>query len=159
MAYSENHKCKCFHTLVVCLVLHLSMASVKSHESFHAPHKYAMWKKKGVFWKVRYTSQLSLFKPNSLNKLWIYTCSWLCEYTEPCVKVARCKYTVFFYSDKFRDRDDVGACCNIAIGACCNTLTVEQIGRILGWIVPIVIQAPKLAWDISTVIKYILSDW
>ena len=38
----------------------------------------------------------------------------------------------FFYNYKFRDRDDVGACCNIAIGACCNTLTVEQIGRIFG---------------------------
>ena len=30
----------------------------------------------------------------------------------------------FFYNYKFRDRDDVGACC--------NTLTVEQIGRIFG---------------------------
>ena len=41
-------------------------------------------------------------------------------------------YTVFFHNYKFRDRDDFGACCNIAIGACCNTLTVEQIGRIFG---------------------------
>ena len=33
---------------------------------------------------------------------------------------------------KFRDRDDVGACCNIALGAGCNTRTVEQIVRICG---------------------------
>ena len=26
----------------------------------------------------------------------------------------------FFYNYKFRDRDDVGACCNSAIGACYN---------------------------------------
>ena len=38
----------------------------------------------------------------------------------------------FFYTYKFRDRDDVGACCNIAIGARCTTLTVEHIGRIVG---------------------------
>ena len=40
------------------------------------------------------------------------------------------RYIVFFYNYKFRDRDDVGACCNSALGAGCNTLTVEQIGRI-----------------------------
>ena len=48
------------------------------------------------------------------------------------LQVARCRYTVFFYNYKFRYRDDVGACCNIAIGAGCNTLTVEQIVRIFG---------------------------
>ena len=37
-----------------------------------------------------------------------------------------------FYYCKFRDRDDVGACCNSCLGAGCNTLTVEQIVRILG---------------------------
>ena len=42
------------------------------------------------------------------------------------------RYTVFFYNYKFRDQDDVGECCNIAIGACCNTLTVKQIERIFG---------------------------
>ena len=71
--------------------------------------------------------------------------------------ISRC--TVFFYNYKFRDRDDVGACCNLSIGAGCNTLTVEHIVRILGWIVKIVIQAPKLACDIYIIIKYILSDW
>ena len=40
--------------------------------------------------------------------------------------------TVFFYNYPFRERDDVGACCNIALGACCNALTVEQICRIFG---------------------------
>ena len=39
---------------------------------------------------------------------------------------------VCFYNYKFRDRDDVGACCNIAIGASFNILTVEQIVRICG---------------------------
>ena len=44
------------------------------------------------------------------------------------------RYAVFFYNYKFRERDDVGACCrpNIALGVGCNTLTVEQIGRFLG---------------------------
>ena len=42
------------------------------------------------------------------------------------------RHTVFVYYYKFSERDDVGACCNIAIGAGCNTLTVEQIVRILG---------------------------
>ena len=42
------------------------------------------------------------------------------------------RYTVFFYYYKFGERDDVGACCNSCLGASCNTLTVEQIGRILG---------------------------
>ena len=41
-------------------------------------------------------------------------------------------YTVFFYNYKLRDRDDVGACCNIAVGASCNTITVEQIVRMCG---------------------------
>ena len=35
-------------------------------------------------------------------------------------------------SYKFRERDDVGACCNIALGVSCNTLKMEQIVRILG---------------------------
>ena len=65
----------------------------------------------------------------------------------------------FFDNYKFRDRYDVGACCNIAFGAGCNTLTVEQIVRMCGVNLQIVIQAPKLACDISIVIKYILSDW
>ena len=39
-------------------------------------------------------------------------------------------YTVLFNNYQFRDRDDVGACCNIVIGASCNTLTMEQIVRI-----------------------------
>ena len=58
------------------------------------------------------------------------------------------RYTVFFYNYKFRERDDVGACCNIVLGAgcnivlgaCCNivlgagcnTVTVEQIACICG---------------------------
>ena len=42
------------------------------------------------------------------------------------------RYIVFVYNYKFRERDDVGACCNIALGVGCNTLTVEQIGRIVG---------------------------
>ena len=37
------------------------------------------------------------------------------------------RYTVFFYNYKFRERDDVGACCNTSLGAGCNTVTVEQI--------------------------------
>ena len=40
------------------------------------------------------------------------------------------RYTVFFYNYKFRERDDVGACCNIALGVGCNTGTVEQIASI-----------------------------
>ena len=40
------------------------------------------------------------------------------------------RYTVFFYNYKFRERDDVGVCCNIALGVGCDNLTVEQIGRI-----------------------------
>ena len=31
------------------------------------------------------------------------------------------KYAVFFYNYKFRERDYVGACCNIAHGPGCNT--------------------------------------
>ena len=42
------------------------------------------------------------------------------------------RYTVFLYYYKFREQDGDGASCNIAIGASCNTLTVEQIVRILG---------------------------
>ena len=33
---------------------------------------------------------------------------------------------------KCHERDDVGACCNIAIGAGCNIVTVEHIVRIFG---------------------------
>ena len=66
---------------------------------------------------------------------------------------------VFFYNYTFCERDDVGASCNIDLGEGCNTLTVKQIVRILGLIVQIVIQAPKLAPDISIDIKSILSDW
>ena len=69
------------------------------------------------------------------------------------------RYTVFFYNYKFHERGDVGACCNIALGSGCYTLTVEQIGRILGGIVQIAIQAPKLASAISMVIDSILSNW
>ena len=42
------------------------------------------------------------------------------------------RYTVFFYNYTFRERDDVGASCNIGLGVGCNTLTVEQIVRIFG---------------------------
>ena len=42
------------------------------------------------------------------------------------------RYIVFFCNYNFCDRDDVGSCCNIAIGAGCNTHTVEQIVRIFG---------------------------
>ena len=31
------------------------------------------------------------------------------------------KYMVSFYNYKFRERDDVGACCNIGLGVSCNT--------------------------------------
>ena len=48
--------------MVLCLVLHLSMPRVNSCESSHERQKYAMWKKKGVFWNILYTCQLSLFK-------------------------------------------------------------------------------------------------
>ena len=64
-------------------------------------------------------------KPN--YRLQIYTSSWLCEYTEPCIKSLDVGTPYFFYNYKFRDRDDVGAYCNSALGARCNTLTVEQI--------------------------------
>ena len=51
----------------------------------------------------------------------------------------------------------------LGIGASCNTLTVEQIGRICGVGVNRAncdtSEAPKLAYDISIVIKYILTDW
>ena len=46
----------------------------------------------------------------------------------------------------------------LCMGVGCNALTVEQIGRIFGSIVQIVIEASKLACDISMVIKSILSD-
>ena len=42
------------------------------------------------------------------------------------------RYIVFFYYYKCCERDEVGESCNIAFGASCNTLTVEQIVRILG---------------------------
>ena len=43
------------------------------------------------------------------------------------------RYTVFSTIANFvSERDDVGACCNSCIGASCNTLTVEQIVRIIG---------------------------
>ena len=54
------------------------------------------------------------------------------------------RYTAFFYNYKFRERDDVGASC--------NTFKVEQIVCVLGRIVQIVKQSPKLACDISIVI-------
>ena len=41
----------CFRIIVVSLVLHLSMSSVKSHESSHVRNKYAMCKKNCVFEK------------------------------------------------------------------------------------------------------------
>ena len=31
------------------------------------------------------------------------------------------RYIVFFYNYKFREGDDVGACCNIVLGVGCNT--------------------------------------
>ena len=42
------------------------------------------------------------------------------------------RYIVFVYNYKFRERADVGTCCNSALGVGCNTLTVEQIVRIFG---------------------------
>ena len=30
-------------------------------------------------------------------------------------------YTVCFYNNKFRERDDVEACCNTCLGVSCNT--------------------------------------
>ena len=33
--------------------------------------------------------------------------------------------TIFYY--KFRDRDDAGACCNIAIGASGNTQIIRKL--------------------------------
>ena len=39
---------------------------------------------------------------------------------------------MFVYNYKFREPDDVGACCNSCLGAGCNTDTVEQIMCILG---------------------------
>ena len=68
------------------------------------------------------------------------------------------RYTVFFYNYTFRDRDDVGACCNIAIGSSCNTLTVKQIGRVCGVNRTNCDTSTNVACDISIVIKYILSD-
>ena len=43
-------------------------------------------------------------------------------------------YTAFFCNYKFRERDDIGACCNICLGVGCrpNTVTVEQIACICG---------------------------
>ena len=49
MSYSENHYCKCFRTMAVCLVTHLSRSRVKSGKSSHARQKYAMWKKTYIF--------------------------------------------------------------------------------------------------------------
>ena len=69
------------------------------------------------------------------------------------------RYIVFFYNYTFCERDDVGACCNIALGVDCNTVTVEQTVRIFAVIRDnniIVIQAPKLASDIYIVVKSIL---
>ena len=40
--------------------------------------------------------------------------------------------TVVFYNYTFRERDDVGACCNSCHGAGCNTVSVEKIGAFLG---------------------------
>ena len=42
------------------------------------------------------------------------------------------RYTAFFYNYKFRERDDVGACCNSFLGASCNTFTMEQIACVFG---------------------------
>ena len=42
------------------------------------------------------------------------------------------RHIVFFYNYKYRERDDVGACCNSCLGVSCNTLTVEQIACIFG---------------------------
>ena len=44
------------------------------------------------------------------------------------------RHTVFFYNYKFRERDDVGACCNFCLGVDCrpNTVPVEQIVCIFG---------------------------
>ena len=41
------------------------------------------------------------------------------------------RYAVSFYNYKFRERDDVGACCNSGLGQVV-TLTVEQIVCIVG---------------------------
>ena len=38
------------------------------------------------------------------------------------------RYIVFFYNYKFRERDDVGACCNICLGVGCNTNSGSGIG-------------------------------
>ena len=56
--------------MVVCLVLHLSMSSVKSLESSHALHKYAMWRKQCVFWKVLYSPYARIFQREAGTALW-----------------------------------------------------------------------------------------
>ena len=39
----------------------------------------------------------------------------------PVYKSLDVRYTVYFYNYKFRERDDVGACCNIGLETGCNT--------------------------------------
>ena len=42
------------------------------------------------------------------------------------------RYISFFYNFNFRERDDVGACCNTCLVVGCNTVTVEQSACICG---------------------------
>ena len=121
MPYSENHWCKRFHTMVVCVVLHLSMSCEKSRESAHVRQKYTMWKKKCVFWKCLDICQLSLFRPIVANYIMdIHILMVMCI-PNPVYNSLDVRYTVFFCNCKFRERDDVGHAAALALGAGCNT--------------------------------------
>ena len=110
---------------VVCLVLRLRVSRVKSRQSSHAQQKYAMLKKKFDFWNFLYTCKLSLFRPIFEYYKNYYGYAHASGYVDTpniVYKSLEVRYIVFSYNYKFRERADVGACCNVALGACCNML-------------------------------------
>ena len=111
MPYREHHWCKWFHTMVVCLVLHLSMPRVQSRESAHARQKYATWKKQcgvNVFSETSYLP-VKLFRPTvDYYSMDIHILIVMCI-PNPVYNSLDVRYTVFSYNYKFRERDDVGA--------------------------------------------------
>ena len=132
-------------------------ARIKSRESSHARRKYAMWKKKCVFRSLLYTGQLSLFRPVVEYYIMdiLYIILMVMCIPDPVYNSLDVRYTVFFYNYKFRERDDVGACCNICLGVGFNTYSGADSMHFCGDL-HIVIQPPNLACDISIVIKSIL---
>ena len=110
--------------MVVCLVLHLSMPRV----SAHARHM----EEKMCFCNLLYTCQLSLFRPIIEYYIMDKHIHMAMCIPNPVYNSLDVRYTILSYNYKYRERYDVGACCNIALGVGCNTYSEADSVHVWG---------------------------